>query len=199
MSALPEENYFIGPLTEEEMKLCPEFSMANDETIPPVLHWPAEFLQLLQYSNGGGIINGQREFGFFSLQEIRYYYLAYGFVQWAPCFLPIAFNGGGKFYAYDFRDWENLRLVAVSSGDLSDESAVYLGKSLEEVLGKTGNIEDELDLLYPIAEPSEKAKRNVEINQELRALKERKNKGEIELKLYLQIKRKLEEEIKQLQ
>lgn len=196
-SAFPEDNDFIESLTEEEMKLCPELSIPHNESIPPVLHWPAELLQLLQYSNGGGIINGQREFGFFSLQEIRYYYLAYGFVQWAPCFLPIAFNGGGKFYAYDFRDWENPRLVAVSSGDLSYESAVDLGKSLEEVLSKTGSIEDELDQLYPGIEPSEKVKRRVEIHQELRTLNERKNKGDIELKLYLQIKRKLEDEIKQ--
>lgn len=197
LSTLPEEDYFSKPLTEEEIRLCPDFSQLKDETMP-MLHLPSEFLELLQYSNGGGIINGQREFGFFSLHEIRPYYLVYGFVKWAPYFLPVALNGGGKFYAYDVRDSKNIRIVAVSSGDLSYESAAYLGKNLEEVLSQTGNIEDELSKLYPEAEPSDKIKRKVEIHKELRMLKESMNNGKIELKLYLQMKRKLEDEMKQI-
>ncbi|KMQ65010.1 hypothetical protein ACM46_12495 [Chryseobacterium angstadtii] len=198
LSVLPEDHYFSGSLTEEEVKLYSEFLEFKDKTTLHAFHLPLEFLQLLQYSNGGGIINGQREFGFFSLQEIRYYYLAYGFIKWAPLLLPVALNGGGKFYAYDFRDLKNLKIVAVSSGDLSYENMAYLGGSLEEVLSKTGNIEDELDQLYPSTEPSEKTKRRIEINKELNVLKEEKSKGKIELKLYLQIKRKLEDEINQI-
>jgi len=152
LTELPGDRYFSCPLTEDEIKLhshikefYPDFLIKDKITIPSEFFLPVELRQLLEYSNGGGIINGAREFGYFSLKNIRYYYFAYGFPKWTPYFLPIAFNGGGIFYAYDFRDLTNIKLVAVGAGNLEYESAVIIGKNLDEILSKNINIEDELD------------------------------------------------------
>ncbi|MGI4874008.1 MAG: SMI1/KNR4 family protein [Janthinobacterium lividum] len=148
-------DFFSKPLTEEEINLYPgigelhpQFIRNKNLFIPPEFTLLEEHHQLLTYSDGGGITNGEREFGYFSLQGIREYYFGYGFPEWAPYFLPIAFNGGGKFYAYDFRDAARVPVVAVGASALGYEDAVVLGQSLAEVLSKTTNIEDELDALY---------------------------------------------------
>ncbi|PQA90031.1 hypothetical protein SAMN05421796_1207 [Chryseobacterium piscicola] len=201
---VPTDSYLSKYLTEEEVKLYPDIKklypefLDNDKLIiPKELTLTIELRELLKYSNGGGIINCDREFGYFSLQDIRYYYFAYGFPKWTPYFLPIAFNGGGKFYAYDFRDLIDIKIVAVSSGDLDYESSVVIGVTLEEVLSKTTNIEDELDLLYQRPKPTENEKRATEIYNELKELENNKNSGQIDLKTYLETKRKLENEITQ--
>lgn len=157
---------------------------------------PTEFLELLEYSNSGGIINGKREFQYFSLKEIEEFYLGYEFDLYTPLFLPIALNGGGVFYAYDFRDVMKIYIVAVSSSNLEYESSVLIGKSLDEVLSKTNNIEDELNTLYPKIEQSENDKKLINLHQQLRELEKEKNN--ITLKDYLLSKRKLEKEIDQL-
>jgi hypothetical protein len=205
LKEVPTDSYFSKYLTEEEIqlypdikKLYPEFLENENFNIPVELTLRTEHRELLEYSNGGGIINGDREFGYFSLQDIRYYYFAYGFPKWTPYFLPIAFNGGGKFYAYDFRNVEDIQIVAVGAGDLEYESSVVIGRTLYEVLSKTSNIEDELDILYPPPEPTEKEKRITDIYKELVKLKNDKDKGQIDLKSYLQTKRKLEIEISEL-
>ncbi|MGS2740044.1 SMI1/KNR4 family protein [Sinomicrobium pectinilyticum] len=150
LTETPGADYFTKPLIAEEIKvwqmeeLYSGFQADEKVNIPASLYLPKEFHKLLWYSNGGTIINGDREFDYFSLRGIRYFYFAYGFPKWAPCFLPIAFNGGGVFYAYDFRDTRHIHLVAASAGNLDYESAVFIGKTLTEVLGKTTNIEDEL-------------------------------------------------------
>ena len=203
LKEVPTDSYLSKYLTEEEIKLYPdikklypEFIDNNKLIIPKELTLTIELRELLEYSNGGGIINGDREFGYFSLQDIRYYYFAYGFPKWAPYFLPIAFNGGGKFYAYDFRDLTDIKIVAVGAGDLEYESSVVIGRTLDEVLSKTINIEEELDILYQRAEPNEKEIRITEIYEELKTLKNDKDNGKIDLKSYVQTKRKLEAEIK---
>jgi len=150
LGELPESGFFSKCLTEEEIRLYPNMQILDNGkfSIPLEFALTTELRELLEYSNGGGIVNGKREFGYFSLQHIRYYYFSYGFPKYAPYFLPIAFNGGGVFYAYDFRDLLDIKIVAVSAGDLGYESSVVIGKSLEEVLSKTTCIEEELDKLY---------------------------------------------------
>jgi len=148
------DDFFTKPFSEEEFSLFPDIESLYPKgktsehfPIPQQLRLPEEFISLLRYSNGGGIINGEREFGFFSFEDIRQMYIAYGFPIWAPAFLPIAFNGGGKFYAYDLRQKEGFPIILVPAGNIGydDDCWVLLGHTLEEVLSKTTNVEDELD------------------------------------------------------
>ncbi|MDO7138911.1 SMI1/KNR4 family protein [Algibacter lectus] len=205
LKEIPNCHYFSRQLTEEEIqlfpdikKLYPEFLENKELSIPTELTLTTELQELLEYSNGGGIINGDREFGYFSLQDIRYYYFAYGFPKWTPNFLPIAFNGGGKFYAYDFRDLKEIKIVAVGSGDLDYENSVIIGTTLDEVLTKKTNIEDELDKLYPEIKLNEKELRKIEIKQELIRLKNDKVVGAVDLKTYLKKKNELEKKLKEM-
>ncbi len=177
------------------------FTETNPEQIwnkklPVEFFLPTELQELLQYSNGGGIINGDREFGYFSLYEISDFYLDYQFDQYTPLFMPIAFNGGGIFYAYDFRNPTNINLVAVSAGVLEYESSIIIGKTLNEVLSKTINIEEELDILYPEIELTEDEKQLIDLHKQLKELNA--NRNIITPKDYLLTKRTLENKIKEL-
>lgn len=131
---------------QEGLKEESKIRFDGKNSLPNEIYIPEELFELLKFSNGGGIINNDREFGYFSLTEIESFYKEYQFDIYTPLFLPIAFNGGGIFYVYDFRNQIDIKIAAVSSGDLDYESAVIIGKTLKEVLSKTNNIEDEL---YP--------------------------------------------------
>ncbi len=151
LKEFPVVDFFSRDLTPEEIKLYPdirtihpEFIDSNGYKVPSELTLCTELRELLEHSNGGLIVNGDREFGYFSLQDIRYYYFAYGFPKWAPHLLPIAFNGGGVFYCYDFRNPSSIKIAAAESNNLDYENTVILGKTLKEVLSKTVNIEDNL-------------------------------------------------------
>jgi len=148
LTAEIEADFFTRPTTDEEFECIAAFTNGKtkaDFSIPTHLKLPQEFVSLLQYANGGGIINGEREFGYFDLHTIREMYMCYGFLIWAPNHLPIAFNGGGEFYVYNFNHDTNkpsIDLVPASClGD--DENCAFLGYSLEEVLSKPTNVEDE--------------------------------------------------------
>lgn len=157
---------------------------------------PDELFELLKFSNGGGIINGEREFGYFSLTDIEKCYFEYNFSKYTPSFLPIAFNGGGIFYAYDFRHLPNITIVAVAAGVLEYKSSIVIGNTLNEVLSKTSDIILELDELYPAIEITENVWRLIELRKELNELNN--NRNSIETKEYLLTKRKLEFEINRL-
>ncbi|SET59263.1 SMI1/KNR4 family protein [Hymenobacter actinosclerus] len=195
----PSEDFFIRPTTDDEFKSISEYAKKpkEDFLIPSELRLPLEYIQLLKYSNGGGIINGEREFGYFGPETIREMYIGYGFLIWAPQILPIAFNGGGKFYTYDFRkNPESPSLYLVPSGSIGhDEDCVFLGDTLEEVLSKTTNVEDELYIPNPNYQPSEKEKL-IELKLKLIAIKEDKDNGKINLKYFINAKRQIEDEIK---
>jgi hypothetical protein len=148
------EDLFAKSYSETELetlnnirKLYPEGTAPDIVEIPKHIKLPKEYIELLKHSNGGGIINGEREFGYFSMTDIREMYIAYGFPFWAPEFLPVAFNGGGKFYAYDLRKKDEFPLIVVSSGNIGydDDCWGFLGNTLEAVLNNTNNIEDVLD------------------------------------------------------
>ena len=205
LNVTPESNFFSRSLSEEEIRLFPhllelhpDFKDPAQFPVPATLHLPADLAGLLTFSNGGAIINGEREFGYFSLQEIRYYYFAYGFPKYLPDFLPIAFNGGGIFYAYDFSTDGILPIVAVASGNLSEEDTVVLGYALAEVLSKPHNIEEDLDQLYPVPELSDTEKTLARLRQELKMLNEDKNNGKVDLKIFLLTKKRIEAEMKTL-
>jgi hypothetical protein len=164
------------------------------KTLPDEFYLPDELFELLKFSDGGGIINIDREFGYFSLTEIKSFYHEYEFPVYTPLFLPIAFNGGGIFYAYDFRDQINLKIVAVSSGDLNYESSIVLGKTLSDTLKKTNNIEDEL-YSSPKIEINDTLTKLAKLRVQLAELTANKNK--MTTKEYLLEKRNLERQIKE--
>ncbi|RQO67842.1 SMI1/KNR4 family protein [Pedobacter sp. KBW06] len=206
LNGMPENDFFSRPLTEEEIKLFPhlfelhpDFEDPAKFPVPATLYLPADLAGLLTFSNGGAILSGEREFGYFSLQEIRYYYFAYGFPKYLPDFLPIAFNGGGIFYAYDFSKEGTSPIVAVASGNLSEEDTVVLGYSLAEVLSKSHNIEEDLDQLYPVRELSDTEKTHARLRQELKTLNENRTSGQIDLKTFLLTKKRIEAEMKLVQ
>lgn len=205
LSTEPERDFFSRPLSEEEIrlnphiiKLHPEFQDIIQFPIPETLVLPTDLAELLAFSNGGGIINGKREFGYFSLQGIRDFYFSYGFAKYLPYFLPIAFNGGGVFYAYHFGLVGSLPIVAVASGNLFEEDTVVLGHSIAEVLAKSYDIVEDLDQIYPMKEPSDSEKMYAKLYKELNALNEDKNKGKVDLKTFLLAKNRIKAEMKLL-
>ncbi|ACU62560.1 SMI1/KNR4 family protein [Chitinophaga pinensis] len=198
-----QDNYFLQPYAEKEFNSISNYTegkILTDFQIPPYLQLPEEYKQLLAYSNGGGIINGEREFGFFSLEAIREMYVTYGFLIWAPDLLPIALNGGGKFYVYDFRNLQNgPSILLVPAGCIGDdESCVYLGNTLDEVLSKTTNVEDELDKIYPQKELSATEKERMSLNEQLLSIRQKKESGEIDLKTFLKAKQDIAFQLKKL-
>jgi hypothetical protein len=151
---LPEPvaaDYFARPFSEQEFddfpaieSLYPQGKTVAAFPVPEQLRLPADYQELLAYSNGGVILNGEREFSYFVPEDIRGYYIRYGFPIWAPALLPIGLNGGGIFYAYDFQRPGTPPIVAVAAGDIGYEGAVMLGKDLVEMLRINTNIFDEL-------------------------------------------------------
>lgn len=195
-------NVLYHPFTEKELiqfKIEPYYPEFVGMEIPKEITLPDEYIELLNYSNGGLIVNGEREFGFFPLSGVRDFYFGYGFPKWTPLLLPIAFNGGGKFYAYDYRNLEDVHVIAVSSGDLDYERSVSIGKSLDEVLSQTTNIEDELDKIYERPKLTELEQARIEIHKELAKIKNDKEKGLLDLKSFLLKKRELETRLKTLE
>ncbi len=143
-------DYFTKPCTEKEFKAyIKEYTNKKLEniTIPNYLKLPNEYIELLRISNGGTIVNGNQEFGFFDLKAIRDFYLCYGFLIWEPNMLPIAFNGGGTFYTYKFiNNSENPKIYGVHSSCIGDEEyTCFLGNTLDEVLSKNTDIDDVID------------------------------------------------------
>lgn len=144
-------DYFARPFSEPEFadfpaidSLYPQGKTAAVFPVPEQLQLPAEYQELLAYSNGGVILNGEREFSYFMPEDIRGFYIRYGFPIWAPALLPIGLNGGGVFYAYDFQQPGKPPIVAVAAGDIGYEGAVELGRNLVDVLRADANISDEL-------------------------------------------------------
>ncbi|HEX8326679.1 MAG TPA: hypothetical protein VF629_04000 [Hymenobacter sp.] len=145
------KDYFARPFSEPEFadfpaidSLYPQGKTAAAFPVPVQLRLPAEYEELLAYSDGGVILNGEREFSYFVPEDIRDYYISYGFPIWAPALLPIGLNGGGVFYAYSFQQPGAPTIVAVAAGDIGYEGAVELGKNLAEVLRADTDISDEL-------------------------------------------------------
>ena len=81
-----------------------------------------------------------QDFGYFAPAEVVSFYFAYQFWHYAPNLMPVAFNGGGVFYCYDFRQpvLGSPPLVMNNSGNLgeTDDEIVWAGGTLSEVLSK---------------------------------------------------------------
>ena len=106
---------------------------ATGYCLPPHFYIPNELMQLWHYSVHGGITGNGQDFGYFSPAETVSYYFGYQFWYYAPNLLPIAFDGGGVFYCYDFGQPGPL-IVMKDSG--SDDLGVPVGNSLADVLAQ---------------------------------------------------------------
>lgn len=91
------EDYFARPFSEPEFaafpaidSLYPHRKTAAAFPLPAQLRLPAEYQELLAHSNGGVILNGEREVSYFVPEDIRGYYIRYGFPIWAPALPPQA-------------------------------------------------------------------------------------------------------------
>lgn len=142
-------NMLGKPLSDDEILELAKFCDLNDIKFRdwdlPDYQLPEEYIELLKYSNGGNFCNGDREIGFFRLQDIRSMYISYLFPEFQPGAVPFGFNGGGTFYAYDLRaPSQNPPIIATASGCLDWDESAILGYSLAEVFSKDTNIDDEL-------------------------------------------------------
>ncbi len=144
-------DYYSKPCTEEEFNAYHECTGDYETTykkvnIPNYLRLTNELEELLKRSNGGVLSNQEREFKFFDMETIRYFYIYYGFVVHHPNYLPIAFSEELYFYLYKFENKaENPKIYAISLYDIGDENEMFfIGNSLEEMMLKSYSLEDEI-------------------------------------------------------
>ena len=204
LSTVLPENYFTNPFTEAELALFPVDSLYPNAQlpgtlpIPPPLKLPDEYIELLHYSNGGQIIQGDIDFGFFSPDTIREFYISYGFAVSAPAFLPIALDGGGNFYVYDTRQPANFPILLMSAATIGygADCWIFLGDTLASVLSRLSTNDEEIHSLTKQSEPTETQKTTTDIKLKLKQLTEDRKNGLIDLKSYLLAKRKLDNDLK---
>ena len=137
---------FHAPLPESEradslrlLEIHADQLNATGFCLPKHFFIPDELMQLWQYSVNGGILGNQQDFGYFLPAEVVSFYFIYQFWHYAPNLMPIAFDGGGVFYCYDFRQPDlPPQVVMSSSGNLGESSdeLIPVGNTLAEVLAK---------------------------------------------------------------
>lgn len=81
---------------------------------------PEEYLSLMQESNGGDFISGEREYQFLSVAEAMDAYECYMFPKFMPFAFPFAMDGNGNFYIFNLRATDACVYI-VSAGDLGWE------------------------------------------------------------------------------
>ncbi len=205
------DNYYSKPCTKEEFNSYYEYTndftkKYEDINIPKFLKLPKEYIELLKYSNGGTIVNGDREFGFFDFKTIREFYIYYGFIIYAPNLLPIAFNGGGTFYAYKFTKEDiEPKIYGVHASCVGfEEETCFLGNNLNEVLSKKCDIDDEIhdykvkNGTIKIPKLTQEELEKIELLNLLEKIKKDKELGEITLKEFLINKKKIKEKLSKL-
>lgn len=105
------EDYFARPFSEQEFAEFPAINslyrqgkMLEAFPVPPQLRLPAEHQELLAYSNGGVILNGEREFSYFGPEDIRGFYIRYGFPFEPRRCCPLAWMAAASFTPTTFND-----------------------------------------------------------------------------------------------
>ncbi len=202
------DDFFTSPCSEEEYEDIKNYTEKKhtELIIPQFLKLPEEYIKLLKISNGGMIINKEREFSFFDIETIREFYICYGFIIHAPTMLPIAFNGGGTFYAYKFIDEKQPpKIYGVHSSCIGfEKDTCFLGNSLKEVLSKDFDIDEEIyeyqvkNGTIKTSKITKEEKEIINLTNQLKELKEKKNTKKINLKEYLKSKREIESKLKEL-
>lgn len=106
-----------------------------------------QYRQFLQVANGGWARTGEREFGFFGIDDVRSMLLAYHVPQYMPQALPFALNGGGVFYLFDMRQPardSEYPIVCASAGNLGwgDDEHLFLAEHFVAACQGKCNVED---------------------------------------------------------
>jgi hypothetical protein len=109
---------------------------------------PASYLEFLCWSNGGFFVNGDRELGMLSAEELREYLLTYEVPYYLPGTVPFALDGNGNFYLFDLRNPPDVDgeypILFTSTENLSFDVARIVGQSFPEVCrGRTNPAESD--------------------------------------------------------
>jgi len=110
--------------------------------------FPASYLSLLRWNNGGDCRTGDRWFQFFPGDDsndcVRAMMLGYFLPQWMPGSIPFAFNGGGVFYVFDMREPPadgEYPILCSSAGNLDYDDAVKIADNFLDACRGTENVE----------------------------------------------------------
>lgn len=69
----------------------------------PSIFLPNDYLDIMEESNGGGYLNGEREYQFFTIKEVMEFYKEFHFSRYMPYAFPFAMDGNGNFYLFNLR------------------------------------------------------------------------------------------------
>ncbi len=140
----------FAPLTESEIRelidehqkvvgegrFDPPFS--PHQWILPKCPLPTEYLDFLQWSNGGYFEGTDRDLDpLFSTKEVRDYMLGYSVPHWMPEACPIGFDGGGGFYLLDMRlgsTCSHYPVIWAHAGNLGFEDSKPLAASFAQFI-----------------------------------------------------------------
>ena len=151
IATVPEMNSFLQAAFNDDevsrlsMYLDDELAASIAGSKPEIRDLPKTYLDLLAFSNGGGIAIGEREIAYFETESMRSYMIDYQFPVYMPGALPFGLNGGGVFYIFDMRTPatnNEYPIVAATSGNLCYDDAPTIARSITELLSDPTNIED---------------------------------------------------------
>lgn len=109
----------------------------------PSIFLPDDYLHMMKESNGGGYLNGEREYQFLSLKEVKEFYEAFDFSRFMPYAFPFAMDGNGNFYILNLRT-EDEAVYWTSAGNLGwEKDAVFvLANNLRECFAQKTRLEE---------------------------------------------------------
>lgn len=99
----------------------------------PQRSFPASYLDLLKYSNGGEFQQGERLFQFFGTDDLREMNLAYELPEYMPNAVSFAMDGSGNHYMFDMREEPTngeYPILFAHSGSLGYEECEQVANSL---------------------------------------------------------------------
>lgn len=106
----------------------------------PRRNFPASYLDLLKYSNGGEFQQGARLFQFFNTDDLREMNLAYELPEYMPGAVSFAMDGSGNHYMFDMREAPTngeYAILFAHSGNLGYEDCERVADSLPALCTET--------------------------------------------------------------